>query len=70
MCPASTGVCGECHLHGRLTKGVLDVQAVLRPQSADELAQALAAACDPAAWTPARAGRWWALTSPERSLRQ
>jgi serine/threonine-protein kinase len=40
-----------------------------RPQSADELAQALAAACDPVAWTPARAGQWWALTSAGGSLR-
>ena len=32
-----------------------------RPQSADELAEALTAACDPRAWTPARASEWWKL---------
>jgi serine/threonine-protein kinase len=32
-----------------------------RPQSADELAEALTAACDPRAWTPARASEWWNL---------
>jgi serine/threonine-protein kinase len=32
-----------------------------RPQSADELAEALTAACDPRAWTPGRASRWWDL---------
>jgi hypothetical protein len=34
-----------------------------RPQSADELAEALTAACDPRAWTPARAREWWNLRS-------
>lgn len=32
-----------------------------RPQSADELAEALTAACDPRSWTPARASEWWKL---------
>jgi serine/threonine-protein kinase len=36
-----------------------------RPQSADELAEALTAACDPRAWTPARASEWWRLRSGE-----
>jgi serine/threonine-protein kinase len=34
-----------------------------RPQSADELAEALTAACDPRAWSPARASEWWKLAS-------
>jgi serine/threonine-protein kinase len=32
-----------------------------RPQSADELAEALTAACDPRAWTSRRASEWWKL---------
>jgi serine/threonine protein kinase len=34
-----------------------------RPQSADELAEALTAACDPHAWTTGRASEWWKLRS-------
>jgi eukaryotic-like serine/threonine-protein kinase len=34
-----------------------------RPQSADELAEALTAACDPGSWTPVRASEWWKLRS-------
>ena len=34
-----------------------------RPQTADELAEALTAACDPRTWTPARASEWWKLKS-------
>jgi hypothetical protein len=34
-----------------------------QPQSADELAEALKAACDPRAWTLARASEWWKLRS-------
>jgi serine/threonine-protein kinase len=40
-----------------------------RPQSADELAQALTAVCDPVAWTPERAVQWWQLTSAGPSPR-
>ena len=32
-----------------------------RPQSADELAETLTAACDPRTWTKARASEWWKL---------
>jgi serine/threonine-protein kinase len=34
-----------------------------RPQSADDLAEALTAACDPREWTPARAREWWRMRS-------
>jgi serine/threonine-protein kinase len=39
-----------------------------RPQSADELAEALTAACDPRTWTTARASEWWKLRSEKTEI--